>query len=363
MVPSENNSKSSRLSKRRLMPVAYYSNPDRVFVGVDFRISKGRLSDSITKFEHSIRLRYSISQNAFSLLYDARWKELIGKWNMAFNAYYDWVVWTNFTGLGNETPRVADRDYYRLSTSEYAANISINRLIDKHHYVDIAAFMQSIEVINKPGTFVEQNYTNNKDYYFDHHIYTSLRAGYTYQNVDDHVIPTRGFMAYGGARYTVNTYQPYKNFAKLSGILQGYIPLSNKFSLSLRAGAGTVIGTPEFYQYEPVGGPMTIRGYFRNRFWGNTMFYNSNEIRWITDLRVKRFENKVGLVALFDNGRVWLDGEHSNKLHYGYGAGVLVAPMRKFTAYATYTLSEEGGLIQFKLTKLLSTYPASRSPF
>jgi outer membrane protein assembly factor BamA len=360
MFPTDTENEED-VTRRRFTPMIYYSNPDRIFAGVKFRIGNGRIGDNPYGFEHSVQLRYSLQQNAFSVLYDARFSELIGKWNLSFNAYYDWVVWTHFFGLGNETQKLNHIRYYRLSTSEYAGNISINRIIKDHHFVDIAAYLQGIEVLNRPGTFAEEHYIHDESLYFDHHIYTSLKAGYTYQNVDDHVLPTKGIMAYGGAGYTLNTHETTKSFAKYSGILQLFLPLGNKFSLSLRAAGSAVQGTPEFFQYVSVGGPVTIRGYFRDRFWGNAMFYNSNELRWITDLKVRKYNNKIGIVAFFDDGRVWLDNEKSDKLHYGYGGGLLFSPMHKFTAYATYARSEEGGMIQFKVTKLLSRFPASRS--
>ncbi|MES2704651.1 MAG: BamA/TamA family outer membrane protein [Bacteroidota bacterium] len=360
MFPTDNADEDGNMRKRRIVPLIYYSNPDRIFAGLKFVVARGRIKDDPYGYEQSVQLRYSITQNSFSAVYDGTFKELIGKWNLSVNAYYDWLVWTNFFGLGNETQRINPIKYYRLSTSEYAANVGVNRLFADHHYVDVTAYMQGIEVF-KQGTLVTENYLNNKTYYFEHHTYASMRASYTYQDVDDHVLPRKGVMLYGAAGYTVNTFETEKSFAKLNGIAQAYLPLFGKFSLSVRAAGSTITGTPEFYQYVTVGGPMNLRGYWRDRFWGNTAFYNSNELRYITDMRIGKYTGQVGVIGLFDNGRVWLDNEHSDKMHYSYGGGLLVCPMHKFTGSITYAqTNDDGGLVQLRITKLLNKMTASR---
>jgi hemolysin activation/secretion protein len=354
-------SEDSVFRRKKLAPVAYYSNPDRAFIGLRFRLAKGRLGKNAEGYDQSIQLRYSVSQNSFSTIYTGNFYELLGKWNLSLNAYYDWLIWTNFTGLGNETRMAKEREYYRLSTSEYAINVGANRIFKDRHFVEVAANMQGIEVFSKPNTFIADSVINERTYYFEHHTYANLNLAYAYQDVDDHVLPTKGVFFYAGGGYTLNTYQPEKSFARYTGIAQVYIPLFSKFSLALRASGMGVSGTPEFYQYVTVGGPTSVRGYHRDRFWGNVSFYNSNELRYITGLRVRKWDNKVGLLVLFDNGRVWLDNEQSNKLHYGYGGGILISPAAKFTLTATYTRSEEAGVVQFRMSRLLNrTPPGSR---
>jgi outer membrane protein assembly factor BamA len=348
---------------RRVFPVAYYSNPDRFFVGIKFVIARGRIKEDPFGYEHSVQLRYSVSQNALSALYDARFKQAVGKWDLTLDAYYDWVVWTNFFGFGNETQKLNPLKYYRLSTNEYAANVGVNRIIDEHHYIDLTAYFQSIEVLNSSGPFVMDNYVSDNQYYFEHHIYASLRASYAYQDVDDYVLPTKGVMLSAGAGYTVNTYNINKSFGKYNTILQGYLPFGEDFSLAVRVGATAISGTPEFYQYASVGGPMSIRGYYRDRFWGNIGFYNENEFRYIWNMPIGRYENKMGVLILFDDGRVWYKNGSSGTLHNGYGGGIMITPLHKFTGYATYTQTPEGGLLQFKFTKLLGKIVPSRGGF
>jgi hemolysin activation/secretion protein len=98
---------------------------------------------------------------------------------------------------------------------------------------------------------------------------------------------------------------------------------------------------------------MNIRGYVLDRFWGNTAFYNSNELRYITNLRSYLLNGKIGLLVLYDNGRVWYKPESSGTWHYGYGGGLLLAPFNKFTGTVTYAQSPDGGLVQVRINTFL----------
>jgi hypothetical protein len=339
---------------RGFLPMVYYDNPDRAFVGIGYRFARHIWRKVPYGFDQNIQLRYSLSQNALSLVYKGKFYQMVGKWDIDLFAKYDAARWTNFFGLGNETKRVVDElRYYRLSTNEIIGSVGLSRWVSAHHLVSANVYYQGIEVLKEPGRFVTETYLSNQQYYFQHHMYAGAKANYTFLDVDNKYIPQKGLMFYAGAEYTGNTAERNKTFATFYGLTHAYIPLIKHFSLSLRVGATSVHGTPEFYQYAATGGPMNLRGYVRDRFWGNTAFYNANEIRYIRDVRSRLMNGKVGLLALYDNGRVWLKGENSKTMHHAYGAGVLVAPFNRFHAVATCAQSEDGLIVQFNINTLL----------
>ena len=116
----------------------------------------------------------------------------------------------------------------------------------------------------------------------------------------------------------------------------------------MHTGATSLQGEPEFYQYNPIGGRLTLRGYRRDRFWGKTTFYNSNELQWLFDLRSTIVNGKFGLIALYDHGRVWMPGDESDLWHRGVGGGFLIAPFNKIAISVTYAKSKEIGIIHLR---------------
>ena len=88
-------------------------------------------------FDQAVSLRYSISQNAFSILYEGEFKQFLGSWDMNVSANFDAIRWTNYFGLGNETKNVVDdRNYYRMRTEELLGTVTVSRNIGRHHHVD-----------------------------------------------------------------------------------------------------------------------------------------------------------------------------------------------------------------------------------
>lgn len=356
------NYKNFAYNKKGFQLLAYYDNPDRVFAALAYRFAHHGWRKDPFKSDQSLQLRYSFSQNAFSLIYNGTWYQALGKWNINLWANYDAVRWTNFFGLGNQTVKYGnDISYYRLHTNEYYTSLGVNRWFNGHHFVDVRAYFQGIEVINKPGTFVALNYTPNELFYFDHHNYVGGRASYAFQDVDDEIVPQKGVLLYGGYAYQQNIGERDKGFGRFDGLGHAYIPLFAHLSLALRAGVATVHGTPEFYQYASIGGPMNMRGYWRDRFWGNTGYYNCNELRYIRDVRTHLMNGKVGLLLLFDNGRVWYKGEESNNtIHTSAGGGFMIAPFNLINASVVYAGSKDGGLIQMRVATLLNPHPGRK---
>ena len=130
-----------------------------------------------------------------------------------------------------------------------------------------------------------------------------------------------------------------------------YLPLSKSFSFASRNGFNTLSGTPEFYQYNWIGGGPNLRGFHRERFYGKSTFYNDNELRWIPNVNTYLFKGKIGLIGFVDDGRVWMPNEDSNKWHVGYGGGFLISPFNKVAATVYYGISDDDRLIHIRLGK------------
>jgi hemolysin activation/secretion protein len=114
-----------------------------------------------------------------------------------------------------------------------------------------------------------------------------------------------------------------------------------------------ILNSAQFYEHAVIGGPDNLRGYNRERFWGKTSYYNNNELRFITNLHTYIMNAKFGVLAFFDDARVWLPGETSNTIHTSFGGGILLAPFNAVSATITYGISKEQNLVQLRINKLL----------
>jgi hypothetical protein len=126
-------------------------------------------------------------------------------------------------------------------------------------------------------------------------------------------------------------------FGSLGGTASFYVTPggSRAPTLALRAGGEKVFGTFPFFEAAYLGGGLggitatttegTVRGLERHRYAGDGVVFGNADLRLpISNLRII-LPGEWGLVASADAGRVYLDGEDSNKWHYGWGGGIWIA--------------------------------------
>ena len=331
----------------------FYSDADRIFVGLGYVWEHHHWRKLPYVFKQNIGVHYSITQQALSFTYTGIFPNTIGKWDLALLANYDLVRWTNFYGLGNETVLTTeDKDFNRMRTREAIGSIGLNRKAG-NNFFEIKGFYQSVKIINDDGRYTVDSISPKDPNVFDVKNFAGAAAGYTFSKLNDAIVPTNGIVLSGNVSYTQNVKQSSRSFWKYGGNLQIYLPLVSKFSLAVSGGVETVNGTPEFYQYPEIGGGQDLRGFQRQRFYGKTAFYNSNELRFISKLKSYLLNGKAGLLAFVDDGRVWMPLEKSDKWHVGYGGGIVLAPFNFIFVDITYGISNEDKLLQLRLNMKL----------
>jgi len=346
------------IDKKGFVPTVFYNDYDRVYIGLKYGFTKHKWRREPYATKQSIDLHYSINQKAFSTTYTADFPNMVHKWNLSLLANFDAVRWTNFFGLGNETilPRNYNRNFFRMRTREWLAKIGVNRQFGRST-VSVSGFFQSVKIIADSGRYISKVFLTENNHPYGTNNYAGAQLAYTFYGLNDSIVPTTGIAFQGNAFYFSNVTKK-DFFQKYTGKVQVYIPLGGKFSLALKAGGATtfcktasLIGA-EFYEHSVIGGPSSLRGYIRERFWGKSAFYNNNELRFITNIKTYFLNARAGLLVFFDDGRVWMPGENSNTIHTSYGAGILFAPFRKISATVTYGISKESRLFQASVFKV-----------
>lgn len=342
-----------KYSYKGFSPDISYNNEDRLYVGLKYKTTKQRWDRASVGHEHTLGVRYSISQNAFTGYWKALYPELIGKWDLALGAEYDAIRWTNFYGVGNETKMLTDDiEYYRLRSREWFANVGLSRGFSNSR-IGITAFYQDVKNKNDTARYVSKVYhVTNPDVY-DNNPYAGVQLSYSYTSLNDSIVPVKGINVVTTGTLT-NNFNQKEFFQRYEAHLRAFLPVTRHISLAFRAGGATIVNDNvlnggQQYQFAIIGGGRSLRGYRRERFWGQSAYYNQNELRFITDFRTRIMNGKIGVFGFFDNGRVWMPNESSNKIHTGYGPGIFLAPFNKIAATITYSMSEERNMIQVRI--------------
>ena len=329
------------------------------FVGISYTyITRKNKQPYNTK--QTVVVRYNPIRKDFITGYQGTFIETFGKWNTNVYINTHQLEWTYFYGLGNNSlynvpGRVYDKKYNRISNKIISAGAGLERIFNHYNKVSIAPFFQSekIKAERDSNHYVDKNVYPTETTIYNTSNFGGIALDYVYQKINDSVLPTKGMALLANVTYTNNFTNSSRSFARYLSEINFFQPITKKLGFTIKAGASALSGTPEFYQYNFVGGTHTLRGYERGRFYGNTTFYNQNELRWITDVHTKKYFGKFGLLAMYDIGRVWLKGENSNTLHTGVGGGIILSVMHKISASAVYAVSHDGNNLHFTLIRPL----------
>lgn len=330
-----------RPNKEGVRPTLLYSSDDRLYAGANYHGFSQNWRPDSTGQKHKAYLHYSFVQRAMSVGYQGIYNNIIGEWNLFAEASYDWVKWTNFSGLGNDTRQDnPDNDYYRIRSREGFVGLGFQHRLGRQSTVTVTPFYQRIQFLKDEDRYLAQSEfdTKTQDVY-DQKAFVGANADVLVRQLDDLLLPTKGYTLSVGVAHTKSLGQA-RSFTNYSTAGRLYIPFLQKFVFSMEHGAATVKGRPEFFQLNSIGGNL-LRGYRRERFWGQTAYYNNNELYYLFNAPWKAFRGKMGFVAFADQGRVWLDGEKSNTWHCGYGGGIVLVPHNKVYLSAQYGMSKD----------------------
>ena len=342
-----------KFDKRGFKPTVFYSYEDRIYAGLSYVITKNKWRKEPYGFIQFFGINYSISQNAFSATYKSRFTKLLGKWDGVFLANYDFIRWTNFFGLGNETELInTDRNFNRIRSKTYLASPGVERIFNNKHKISINGFYQGVEIKNDTGRYVAKSNLNNLPGVYTNNGFAGANIGYVFQKLNDSVLPMKGVSFLVNASYINNLRNNKNSFGRFSTALNIYIPVTHKIGIALKNAASTITGTPLFYQYANIGGSATLRGFRRERFYGNSSVYNQNELQWITNVHSRIYNGKISLFGLYDVGRVWLKNENSTIWHTSYGGGLILSPYNLVSASISYAVSKEDTNIHVQIMKV-----------
>ncbi|MEM6297640.1 MAG: metallophosphoesterase [Bacteroidota bacterium] len=333
-----------------------YNPDDGIFLGGGVTIKKHGFRKAPFASRHEIKANYAVATNSFNFVYKGEFVDVIGKADLVLDAEIRSPNYVqNFFGLGNETENQSDElgiNYYRVRyTQQYIEpSLRFNSQNQKHQ-LSFGPYFQSVEVEQTEGRFIDDFAENGLDPNDDiqaNRYFFGVQTNYEYNSKDHPINPQRGVhFTFGAARITGLDDASFAdiNYTHLSSNFAFYKKLFPGLVLANRVGGAINSGQYQFYQANTLGGRNNLRGYRNYRFAGDIAFYNNTDLRLrLFKINTYFFKSSLGLLAIHDIGRVWLEDENSDKWHQGFGGGIWVNPANAFLLSTTLTHSEEGNV-------------------
>ncbi len=344
-----------------------YNPDDGVLLGAMVTFSRG-LDYTTTTFStkkytsfQQFGFVHSFETRALEAKYSSEWKHLIGAADLQIHATVNAPNNTqNYFGTGNTTSFIKSGDYrayyrsryslYKLSTALSWGNkengrFSVGPSVEYYTYDSADNAGRYIETHAAVQTYDSATLSKSK-------WHGGVILEYSRSKKDNQLLPANGSFinlkleGYAG----LNIYS--KTFAQLFADAGFYksIDAGETFVIADRFGGGATAGNAAFYQSMFIGGQGNLLGYRRNRFAGQYMAYNNLEARW----QVASFHNYIlpgllGIISLYDVGRVWQKDDHSRQWHNGVGGGFYFAPAQMALLQCVVSYSAEGWYPTFTL--------------
>ncbi|MCB0807131.1 MAG: BamA/TamA family outer membrane protein [Bacteroidales bacterium] len=328
-----------------------YNVDDGIYAGGGAKIFRYNFRDSTIQ---KIKAQVAFETGAFGFTYQGLFSSFSKRYDLLIDADLSMPRNVdNFFGYGNETEKTTDDvTYYRVRYRYIFANPKAVRTVnDKFNYA-AGVFYQYFKIDDTSSRFIANLELNNLDsvVYRDHN-YGGINVVTEVDTRDSEIIPKRGLYWKTELRGFVALDEEAENFAKIQSDIQFYLSFRSdpRVILVLRFGGASNFGNYEFYHSNFLGRRNNLRGFRNNRFAGDQSVYQNTEIRYkLMNLENYFFKGQAGFLVHNDIGRVWIDGEKSERWHDGYGFGVWISPFNYLAASMSYSLSNEDQLFDFR---------------
>jgi len=270
--------------------------------------------------KQTLRVGYATGAGAAGADYTGEFHRENSRTMFTIRAVASGLEFLNFYGLGNETEAPADEDFYKVEHTEYEFSPAIVVPFGEHWQTSLRGEVKLSKTEEHDDRFLATVDPYGTGDFFQ----AGVGAGVALDTRDTEYCPT------GGVRLSVDgtVYPEVGQVEEVFGAVHGEasyyvsLPVLSSPIIALSGGGKKVLGTAPYHEAAYVGGSGTLRGYPKQRFGGDASLYGNAELR-IPLGRVRIFiPGSLGIFALADAGRVYLEDESSDTWHSAAGGGV-----------------------------------------
>jgi hypothetical protein len=264
---------------------------------------------------HALRLGYSTERQAGGVHYDYESLRTDNRSRFDVHARASALEVIHFYGFGNETFR-GERSFHDVEQTRFVLAPSY-RLDLTPVDVTLGPVVKFSDTRLPDDTLIGLQ----QPYGVGRFGQAGARLGFRLDRRDDPDVSLKGVLLAAEGTYYPQFWDAEEGFGVVHGQLAVIVPLGFP-ALALRAGGQQVFGTYPFHETAYLGGGETVRGLPRQRYGGDASVYGNAELRLPLRRRPGSMLPSFGLFGLADGGRVFLEGESSDRWHTSYGGGV-----------------------------------------
>ena len=252
-------------------------------------------------------------------------------------------AWTSSASAGSamRSPHRADNEFYRVTQDAFGFHPSLVFALDGRTTLQVGPVLKYVSTDDRPGPLsghARGTCTGRGNF-------GEIGGGITlrHDSRDRPSAATRGVLLELGGNIYPAIWDVDSTFGEVHGEAAHLPdrPMAAGPTLALRIGGKKLWGHYPFFESAFIGGASTVRLGKVNRYAGDASAYGSVELR----LSLARLDLVLpadfGVFGLADVGRVFLQGESSDRWHAAGGGGIWVSFLdRAYTRFAGLAASE-----------------------
>ncbi len=299
--------------------------------GIDWRTYGFRKNPYSSR--HVIRGGYAFRAESARFDYRGEFRRENSEAFTSLHAFASGLEILRYYGPGNETSDDGPDDFYKVRQTQYlfapAYRFPLVGALD----LSLAPVVKFASTRDEEGTLVgRRNPYGAGDF---------AQAGGVLRldldTRDNAAAATRGVHLRATGAVYPSWWDVKETFGQLSGDISTYLTAQGRFetTLAVRVGGQQNWGRYPFHESAFIGGggffggSQTVRGLRQNRYAGDAAVYGNLEVRTRLGRMTLVLPADIGVFALADVGRVFLDGESSDEWHPGFGGGLWLAYLNR----------------------------------
>ncbi|OGU34122.1 MAG: hypothetical protein A2068_04810 [Ignavibacteria bacterium GWB2_35_6b] len=335
----------------RLIPVLSFDSDNGLIFGLSPFVKKHNFRADPFEYKMSFTVMYATFPKSTSFGFSGEFPQYIKNAIVKLDAELTELRFTKYFGYGNNTvfsKALYNDDFYKLDQELFFVKPSVEFYLSEKIKSNLGVSYNYWE--SKLSNKILINNFPYENSGLGNIKVIGLHSEFEYNSLDNQNEPAEGFQINSKLTYYPKVWQVDRSFVKGSFDAKTYFT-TNSFSnvtLALRAGAAKIWGHYPFFEGVFLGGPDNLRGYNRDRFAGDAYLFGKAELRtYLTEVKII-LKGKLGFHLFGESGRVFAQGEDSNKWHPSYGGGLWLSYLNSELVGAAYIAGSPEGL-QFYL--------------
>jgi hypothetical protein len=261
---------------------------------------------------------YAFGRRGFKAEYDGEFLSTNSRKRKRLFARGSDVERVRFYGFGNETTADAPSSFFRSDLREFLFQPSFRFGLDK-----VELWIGPRVKFHQTDPGADTLLGTLQPYGVGDFGQVGANLSFAVDGRNRKVAATRGVLFAVEGNYYPQTWSLDEPFVEAHGELAAHLAI-----LHLRVAGKKVWGRYPFHEAAVIGGPDTVRGLRRERYAGDATVFGNAELRLPLFRFTVLLPIRFGLLGLADAGRVFLDGESSEKWHKSFGGGAWLSILK-----------------------------------